>query len=266
MHRSPDTLNLYALPKLVDPEELAGAPVVVIDVLRASTTIIHAVAAGVREILPCVEVADARAVAAEVLDSPVVTGGERGGYPIDGFDLGNSPCEYTPERVGGKTLVFTTTNGTRAMHRCEQAETVWVGAFVNAAAVVAALAGRPNVHLLCAGTNGQMSDDDILLGGLIVHRLQQRGDRAYALNAQAITACETWKHAFALPQSLGAEPVPPERLARRLRDTPGGRNLIATGQEEDILTAAQIDSLSVVPQMDPKSMRIRGTVQSDFGA
>ncbi|MBN2021938.1 MAG: 2-phosphosulfolactate phosphatase [Pirellulales bacterium] len=252
----PHCLNLYALPKLVDPHGMAGGTAVVIDVLRASTTICHALAAGAKEVLPCQEVDEARAAAANARDAEVVLGGERAGRPIPGFDLGNSPREYTPQRVGGKTLVFTTTNGTRAMARCSRAERVLIAAFVNAAAVVERLAGCPNVHVLCAGTDGQMSDDDILLGGLVVHRLQQRGDAAYRLNAQAITAWETWKHAFPLPLSLGAEPLPPARLAERLRTTAGARSLLEIGLGDDVLDAARLDSLAVVPAMDPKTMRI----------
>jgi 2-phosphosulfolactate phosphatase len=250
-------LHVYALPKLVDPEEMAGGDAVVLDVLRASTTIVHALAAGAGEVVACLDVERAEAIAAEHPPGEVVLGGERGGLPLEGFDLGNSPDEYVTETVAGRTVVFTTTNGTRAMAQCRSAERAWIAAFVNVSAVVRKLAGAERIHLLCAGTDGQMSDDDILLAGLLVHRLQQRGEMMYKLNAQALTAWETWKHAFPLPQSLGAEELPPERLAARLRDSLGGANLVAIGLEEDILAAAQIDRFDVVPALDPKTMRIR---------
>lgn len=251
-------LNVYALPTLVTPEEMAGDAVVVIDVLRASTTIIHALAAGAKEVLPCLEVDEARTIAAQFPPGEVILGGERGGLAIDGFDLGNSPTDYTPERVAGRTLVFTTTNGTRAMARCKQAAHVFIGAFVNAAAVVECLAGIDRIHLLCAGTEGRMSNDDVLVAGLLVERLQQRGDMMRRLNAQAITAQETWRHAFALPQSLGAEPLPPERLAAQLRDSLGGQNLVNVGLEADILTAARLDRFDIVPELEAGGRRIRG--------
>jgi 2-phosphosulfolactate phosphatase len=123
-------IDVYLLPALVDPVELEGKAVVVIDVLRATTTIVHALAAGTSEVAPCEEIEDAKKLAA-TLGSKAVLSGEREGLPIPGFDLGNSPAEFTRDRVAGKTLVFTTTNGTRAMHRCRHAARVLLGAFVN---------------------------------------------------------------------------------------------------------------------------------------
>ena len=249
-------LNVYALPILVAPEELGEGTVVVIDVLRASTTIVHAIEAGAAEVIPCLEVEQARKTASVLPAGHAVLGGERGGLKIEGFDLGNSPEDYTPETVGGKTVVFTTTNGTRAMQRCAKASRVLIGAFVNAQALCRKLAGEEIVHLLCAGTRGQMTGDDILLAGLIVQRLQQRGDIQYALNAQAITARETWQAAFALPHALGAEPLETERLAAQLETTTGGQGLIKIGLQRDILVAAQLDMFQSVPELDVESFRI----------
>src|SRR5258706_13920045 len=127
-------LDVYLLPALVEPAQLAGKTAVVIDVLRATTTIVHALAAGATQVIPCLEVDEARRIAAE-LGERAISGGERGGKQIPGFDLGNSPAEYSRERVAGKTVVFTTTNGTRAMLRCKAARRVLLGAFVNFSAV-----------------------------------------------------------------------------------------------------------------------------------
>ena len=116
------TLNVYALSKLVEPAELAGATAVVIDVLRAGTTIVYALAAGAEQVVPCLEVADARAMVEQFPAGTALLGGERQGLPIEGFDLGNSPDEYEPARVAGKTIVLTTTNGTRAMASAREAD------------------------------------------------------------------------------------------------------------------------------------------------
>jgi len=253
----PNILNVYALPKLVAPEEMTGGTVVVIDVLRACTTIAHALEAGAREVIPCEEVDEARSIAQRVPDGEVILGGERKGLPIDGFDLGNSPSEYTFARVEGKTVVFTTTNGTRAMIHARLANHIIIGAFVNVTAVFEELAGQEQIHLLCAGTNGQMSHDDVLLAGLLVERIQREGGLLYEQNAQAITARETWLHSFALPRAIGAEPLEPERLAKELRKSLGGRNLVSIGREDDILDAARIDQFSSVPALDPNRMRIQ---------
>ena len=250
-------LNVYALPTQAAPEELAGGTVVLIDVLRASTTIVHALEAGASEVIPCLEVEDAFAMAARMRDVEVVLGGERQGLPIEGFDLGNSPAEYTPDRVGGRKVIFTTTNGTRAMSRCRAADRVLIGAFVNASAVCRRLVGARRIHLLCAGTQGRSGRDDTLLAGLLAERLQRQAGVAYQLNRQALTARETWGSSFAPPVVLGDEPLDPRLLAEQLRKSAGARRLTAAGQEEDILAAAQIDRFGSVPELDPQTFRIR---------
>ena len=93
---------------------------------------------------------------------------------------------------------------------------------------------------------------------MLVDRLQRRDGLGYLLNAQAITAQEMWLHKFALPRALGAETLEPERLAEALYDTPGGRNLVELGLDEDILAAARIDRFAIVPELDPVTFRIRG--------
>lgn len=250
-------LNVYALPTIVSPEQLAGGIAVVIDVLRASTTIVHAALAGAREVIPCTEVDEARRIAAGFAPGDAVLGGERGGLCIDGFDLGNSPSEYTPQSVGGRIVVFTTTNGTQALAVCRQAARVLIGAFVNARAVCQRLAEQEQVHLVCAGTRGEIGRDDVLLAGLLVERLVRRGGVNYTLNAQAITARENWLASFAVPIALGAEPMNPQLLARQLQNSPAGQNLTALGLGQDILEAAQLDLYDCVPEMDPRTMRIQ---------
>ncbi len=197
-------LNVYVLPKFVEPEELAGGTAVVIDVLRATTTTAYALAAGAREVIPCLEISDALALAEQFPADKIVLGGERQGVAIAGFQLGNSPEEYSPDQVGGKTVLLTTTNGTRAMIHARQADEVLVAAFVNAAAIVAKLLDRENIHILCAGTDRHISEDDVFLAGMLVDRLQRQAGMVYQQNAQAITAREAWLGVFALPQALGA--------------------------------------------------------------
>jgi len=105
------------LPELIPPNRLVDGLAVVVDVLRATTTIIHALAAGCTAVRPCAEVEEARALAGEMRAGRVLLGGERGGVQLPGFDLGNSPREYTAKVCHGNTLVLTTSNGTRASLR-----------------------------------------------------------------------------------------------------------------------------------------------------
>ena len=239
-------IEVYLLPALVEPAELAGKAVVVIDVLRATTTIIHALAAGATQVIPCLEVDEARWMAKE-MGGEAVLGGERGGQQIPGFDLGNSPLEYTPGAVSGKTVVFTTTNGTRAMLRCRAARQVLMGAFVNFSAVCRELAGENEIVLLCAGTDGHVTREDALFAGAVVDDLARAAK--CTVNDQGQIAADAWRTAVRL---LTDRP-----LGIKLRDSRGGRNLIEIGQENDIDIAAQIDKFDIVPQLDLAAWRIR---------
>lgn len=244
----PRCLQVFLLPTLAEPEQFVGRAVVVIDVLRATTTIVHALAAGAKEVIPCLEVDEARTLAAQST-SPALLGGERGGKLIAGFNFGNSPLEYTPATIGGKTLVFTTTNGTRAMLRCRQARRVLLGAFVNFSALCHELAEEEQVAIVCAGTDGDVTREDTLLAGAIVDELSQLAPTAAALNDQAEIAADAWRAAC---RDLTQAP-----LASTLRHSRGGRNLIEIGQENDIAIAAEIDKFDIVPQLDLKTWHIR---------
>jgi 2-phosphosulfolactate phosphatase len=251
---SPQILNLHALPAEVDKAKLAGSTVAVIDLLRASTTICRALASGATAVVPCLEVADALAAAENEGRSNVVLGGERGGRRIDGFDLGNSPAEYTPEAVGGRRVFLTTTNGTRALDHARQARRVLVGALVNLSALVESLRTEPRVDILCAGTDGHASREDLLVGGAIASHLAEEPARGWKRNDWAERYRQQWEAVVAEAgrqnRSIG------EQLAIELRDTPGGRNLLGIGMVRDLETCAAIDSLAIVPELNVRDWRI----------
>jgi 2-phosphosulfolactate phosphatase len=175
---------------------------------------------------------------------------------IPGFDLGNSPEEYTPQRVAGRTIVFTTTNGTRAMMLCRLANRVLLGAFVNFSAVchelAAGVAAQPQrgIELLCAGTKGEITREDALLAGAIVDELSRQFPLRLETNDQAELAADAWRRAVERIQS--GEP-----LAEILRQCHGGRHALELGQERDIEIAAHIDRLELVPALDLAAWTIR---------
>jgi len=239
-------IDVYLLPTLVEPSELAGKSVVVVDVLRATTTIVTALAAGASQVVPCLDIEEAKRLAAEI-GSLALLGGERGGKQIPGFDLGNSPSEYSTEKVSGKTIVFTTTNGTRALLRCKAARRVLLGAFVNFSAVCRELADAQEIALLCAGTDGEVTREDTLLAGAVVDDLVRHGK--VQLNDQAEIAADAWRTAVRL--------MTDRPLGVTLRDSRGGRNLIDIGQASDIDLAAQIDKFDIVPELNIAAWRIR---------
>jgi 2-phosphosulfolactate phosphatase len=228
--------------------DTAGGIVVVIDVLRASTTIITALANGAIGVRPELS-PDAARKAAETASSrgECLLGGERGGLRIDGFDLGNAPQDYSRQVVAGRRIVTTTTNGTAAVAACPRAEAILVGALVNRRAVAAralqlALAGggppRP-IHLVCAGTDGAVTEEDILAAGAI---LDAAG--ATRLDPAAATARKRFR------ETIRGANDPRIPLTAALADSRGGRNLIAIGMAADIGDAAAIDTIPVVPRLD----------------
>src|SRR5207248_508469 len=169
-------VQVHLLPELIPPGRLAGGLAVVIDVLRATTTIVHALAAGCTAVRPCAEVEEARELAGEMRVGRALLGGERGGLPLPGFDLGNSPQEYTAKLCHGNTLVLTTSNGTRALLRAIEAERVLVAGFVNYSAVCEQLRHDPRpIHIVCAGTEGEVALEDALLAGALVNYLCEAG-------------------------------------------------------------------------------------------
>ncbi len=144
---------VHLLPSLIPPGVLRGGIAVVVDVLRATTVMVQALASGCASIAPCGEIDEAKALAAALPAGTALLAGERQGLPIPGFEFGNSPGDFTPEVCRGKTLVMTTTNGTRAILVSLEADRVLVAAFSNLERTAAALRDDPRpIHLIFAGT------------------------------------------------------------------------------------------------------------------
>ncbi len=142
------SIHVHKLPADVDEQSLAGSTVIVIDLLRATTTICQALASGAHNVVPFREIDETLAAANRLGRTNVVLGGERGGVRIEGFDLGNSPAEFTPQAVRGRSVLITTTNGTQALYHARLAKRVIVGAMVNLSAVIASVEDEPRVDIL----------------------------------------------------------------------------------------------------------------------
>jgi 2-phosphosulfolactate phosphatase len=224
-----------------------GGIAVVIDVLRASTTIITALAHGAARVRPVLTIEEARAEAAA---AGMMLGGERGGRRIDGFDFGNSPLEYGRSRVDGRSIVITTTNGTAALHACAGAAEVLIGAIVNRSAVAAAahaLAikhGGCDVHLVCAGTDGAVTEEDLLAAGAILDAAAQHDDRA-----EGVFDATGREALLRFRATVTAGPTANAAILRAFTSSIGGRNLIEIGMGADLPASAAIDSLPVVPRL-----------------
>jgi 2-phosphosulfolactate phosphatase len=235
-------VRVHLTPDRLMPAELAPSVAVVIDVLRATTTMIHALAAGCRAICPVEEVEEARRLADGMRAGRVLLGGERDGVPPAGFDAGNSPGEYTCTRCKGTTLVLTTTNGTRALLRAAAAARTLVAGFVNYSAVCEQLGqeARP-IDIVCAGCHGDVTLEDTLLAGALVEYLCEHGP--VCLNDAARLAWDCFENHGRV-------------LDGALEISTGGVHLRGLGYDEDIRAAARVDQFAVVPEVRRDPLRV----------
>lgn len=164
------TVQVCLTPALLHLHPIEGRVVVVIDILRATSSITYGLANGAEAIIPVANVEDCLACAG----NGYLLAAERNGEVVEGFDFGNSPFSYTEEKVHGKTIVLTTTNGTKALHMArEQAAQVVIGAFLNVTVLVQWLRQQDkDVVLLCAGWKDQFNLEDTLFAGAVVHALK----------------------------------------------------------------------------------------------
>lgn len=225
-------ISLYLSPGEVTEGVLQGHQVVAIDVLRASTTICRALVSGAREILPVGEIEEAKRLAETLGRKNTLLCGEREGRIIAGFDLGNSPLEFTPEKVKDKTLVMCTTNGTALLSRVRGGVAL-IASFVNATAVTRHLLQREeDAAILCAGLLGQFSLEDAVCGGMIVAGLAKR--RKTSLSDGAVAGKLLFKR-------FG------KNVLKMLQGSNHGAYLMSLGFGEDLTFAANVDSCGVLP-------------------
>lgn len=220
----------------VAPSLLAGV-VLVVDVLRASTTMIAALANGCRGILPVADVEEARRRARALGPGAAILAGERRGETIPGFVLGNSPLEVSAEHVRGRTLVFTTSNGTRALLAARGAVAVGVAALINLGAAAAwAKSGGHDVTVLCAGERGKVSLEDHVCAGLLVARLTLvPGVRLSPRAHEAARIGAGYEHDV-------------NRLAQ---DSSWARHLVERGRGGDVAACLVLDTTTLVPVYRP---------------
>ena len=222
-------------------EALAGRMVVVIDVLRASTTIATALHHGALAIVPVASPADARAQARLFPKGRVLLTGERHARKIPGFDLGNSPREFTREIVAGKTIVLTTSNGTRALLAAAPgARDVLVGSYVNCSVVLravrSALQQGTDVALVCAGSDRRFSLEDAAYAGRLARGVAQSAEWGATVRLND-----------AAQASMLIETDYAEDIARLFADADHGRALRDAGFAADLEACAEIDSCPVAP-------------------
>lgn len=218
----------------IRPELIANRNVVVIDVLRASSVIVTALANGAKAFIPVSTVDEARQKATMFHNEEILLCGERDTQTIDGFHLGNSPLTYTHSKVEGKTLIFTTSNGTKALNQLKEAAKVFIGSFLNMSALVQRFLSLDNVVLVCSGTNNNFSMDDAMCAALFIDEIMKT--KQVILSDFSITLLKAFQ------KDNGNLPL-------LLKDCYHLNLLKRNGFEEDVNYCLQKNKIDIVPEM-----------------
>jgi 2-phosphosulfolactate phosphatase len=225
------------MPQEITQQDVAGRVVAIIDVLRWSTTVAAALHNGARNVIPFEDPEEVVRRSKDFEKGTVKIAGERKLNAIPGFDLGNSPGDFSAEAVGGKTVLMTTTNGTKALLAVQGARDVVIASYVNFSAALAMLRaaarGGTDIALVCGGRDRHFSLEDAACAGRFVRHITRR--LANAEIGDAARSCSV------LERKYGDE------LLRLFNDSEHGRALVAGGFERDLETCAQIDSFPVLP-------------------
>ena len=228
-------IDVYFSPAQVDEMQLRDKNVIVIDVLRASTTIVTALNNGAREIIPVGSIESAVKVSGNLFGDVVLRGGERNGKIITGFNLGNSPSEYTEEAVKGKSIIFCTTNGSSAMVKAKYAKRMAVGGFINVSLVADFIrqAGE-DFSIVCAGEKQLFCIEDAVCAGMLVKILVEDSPIVVDVNDAAGAAQVLYKTVS-------------KNLLKMAKSSDHGKYLVDIGFESDLKTCVSVDSIPVLP-------------------
>ena len=229
-------LDVFYSAQSFQEEELRNKSVVIIDVLRASSTIVTALNNGAKSIIPVADMGEASKIAQNVDSENYLLCGEKDGVQIDGYDLGNSPLDYKPEVVGGKRLIFNTTNGTKAIKKSGGAFRTCIASFLNVSAVVNVLKEEEKeIVLVCAGWKGRLAFEDILLAGKIIHMLNG--------GTLSDDATDGARVAFGLYEIYGND-IP--KVINMSNHATRLKNIAGT---DDLDYCSQVDIIDIVPRL-----------------
>jgi 2-phosphosulfolactate phosphatase len=227
-------IDLAFTPFELEKKNLSGKAVVVIDSLRATSTMVTAFENGCAGFIPVATVEEARELAGNLKDPDILLGGERRARAIEGFHVGNSPRDYSRVKVRGKIVIMTTTNGTRTLVAARKAEEIFIGAFLNLSAVCRRLteSGR-DVIIASSGEKNLFCIEDVVCGGGMIACLSPERNSLVMTDA-ARTAKVLYEY------------FSPD-IRRMLEESEWGQYLAGIGLSEDVRICAQIDSSSLVP-------------------
>ena len=225
---TPALLSLYQVEKYI---------VVVIDIFRATSSICYGIENGAVAIIPVAEVDECTAY--KQIDPSYLLAAERNGEVVEGFDFGNSPFSYTKEKVAGKTVVLTTTNGTQALHLSRNAKEVVIGSFLNLSALSGWLKTKnQSILLVCAGWKNNFNLEDTLFAGAVANELKDAGFR---FDDSATAAFDLYQ--------VGKDDLP-----AYLAKTAHGERLRKLGIEADIAFCLHVDLTTAIPVLEGEKL------------
>lgn len=231
-------MKVNVLFSYINTDELAytGRTTVVIDVLRASTTIIQALQNGAREVIPVASVEFAVKVSGGMFGGQTLLGGERNTRKLEGFALGNSPLEYTPEVVRGRTIILFTTNGSKAIVKAKFSENLFIAAFTNLNAVAKHLIKLDKeFEILCSGRGNYFSMEDVICAGKLISEIKK------ITNDVELT--DSAKASVALNESFG------NNILSMIQQTEHGKILVENNFDEDLKFCSRISTSETIPYL-----------------
>lgn len=232
-----NNIDVFISSQSFQEEELREKTVVVIDVLRASSTMVTALDNNAKGVIPVADMDDASKISQNLNSPNFLLSGEKNGVKIEGYDLGNSPLDYTSDVVKDKTIILNTTNGTKAIKRASLAKEVVIGSFLNLRTVVDYLQKvESEIVLVCAGWHDRLALEDLLCAGNIISELTG--------GSLSTTAQDGAKVAFGLYEKFGDDiesTIKSSNYAVRLKDIVS---------EEDLLYCCQRNIMQVLPAMN----------------
>jgi 2-phosphosulfolactate phosphatase len=230
-------VEVYLTPGQIDELQLKDKTVIVIDVLRSCTTIAMALKNGAKEIIPVKNIEAAMKISGGLDAAVTLRGGERQAKMIEGFNLGNSPLEYTETAVKSKTIILFTTNGSPVMANGRYAKHVFLASFVNLSSVVQVLKELgEDFTIICSGSEGKFSIEDAVCAGKLINSMR-------AVKEVELTLDDASTAVTALDKAYG------KSIPKMLQSSAHGRYLTGVGFGEDVILCGKIDSIPVVPSL-----------------
>ncbi len=242
-------IDVFFTPDAIDELQLRDKNVVIVDVLRASTTIVTALANGAKEIIPVSSVESAVKISGNLFGDVILLGGERNGKLIEGFNLSNSPREYTEEVVKNKSIIFSTTNGSQAMVKSRYAKNLVIGCFINVSKVVEFIREiNSDFSIICAGKQGAFCIEDAVCTGMIIQKLSEANADDISLSDAALASLTLHKNYE-------------KNILNMIKKSEHGQYLSEIGFGDDLKICAGIDTCAVLPILSGNVIRLRKEIE-----